>query len=375
MQAQNNINNVIKDTVSSSDSNLKPEWSLDFSGFIQADVIIDNKKLSYIDGYLPTYIESNKTDYNTYFTMRQSQLGLGVTNNLTGIRGFVQVDFIGPNNQNNIRLRKLFITYKNWMIGQDWSNLNDLDTWPNLLDFNGPNAALYSRRMQIRYTKVVNEKKMYSFSLEDPNIPSITLPDVALNWKKKNIFPNIIGAYKYGKHSYIRGAAILSPISYQKSVIENQASKTHTTLGYGLHTSSVLYINKLSNFKLVGAIGQGIATNIISFGDEGYDAVPNPNNINDLKKLPVISGVAAYENWWDDKWSSVIFYSYSKVGEKKYMTENMLNSVQHVGFNTIYQPTTYFKTGFDFTYGFVSRYGLTAKKESARLQLSTVFSF
>ena len=109
-------------------------WELDFSGFIQTDVIFDNKKLDYIDGYFPTYMESNKTEYNSYFTMRQSQLGLGITNNETGIRGFVQIDFIGPNNKTEPRLRKLFITYKNWMIGQDWSNVNDLDTWPNLLD-------------------------------------------------------------------------------------------------------------------------------------------------------------------------------------------------------------------------------------------------
>lgn len=31
-------------------------WGLDFSGFIQADVIFDNKKLDYIDGYFPTYM-------------------------------------------------------------------------------------------------------------------------------------------------------------------------------------------------------------------------------------------------------------------------------------------------------------------------------
>lgn len=375
INAQNNSKILVQDTLVDHNATKNTKWSLDFSGFIQADVIVDNKKLSYIDGYLPTYTESNKIDYNTYLTMRQSQFGLGITNNETGIRGFVQIDFIGPNNQNGIRLRKLFITYKNWMIGQDWSNLNDLDTWPNLLDFNGPNGALYSRRMQIRYTKVINNKKQYAISLEDPNIPSFTLPNNDLNWRKKTLFPNMIGAFKYGEHSYIRGAAILSPISYQKRIEIDADYNLNTTLGYGIHASSVLYVNKYSNFKLVAAAGNGIATNVIPFNDEGYDAIPNLNNPNRLKKLPVISGVGAYEHWWNVKWSSVLFYSYSKVGEAKYMSENMLKSVQHYGINTIFQPTSYFKTGFDFTYGYVEKYQINSKLESARLQISTVFSF
>lgn len=242
-------------------------WSIDFSGFIQADVIFDNKKLDYIDGYFPTYMESNQTDYNTYISMRQSQLGLGITNHDTGIRGFVQVDFIGADNKNAIRLRKLFFTYKNWKVGQDWSNLNDLDTWPNLLDFNGPNAAMYTRRMQIRYTKDLNAKNQISFSLEDPAIPSITLPDEKLEWQKKNLFPNLIGVYKYGAHSYIRAAAVLSPISYEKRNSTDENLKVNHTLGIGLHATSVIYVDKLSNFKLVAGVGNGTATNVISFQD------------------------------------------------------------------------------------------------------------
>ncbi len=354
--------------------NTKP-WSVDFSGFIQADVIIDNKKLDYIDGYFPTYMESNATDYNSYYSMRQSQLGLGITNNDIGIRGFVQIDFIGPNNKTQPRLRKLFITYKNWMIGQDWSNVNDLDTWPNLLDFNGPNAALYARKMQIKYSKQINEKNQFAISLEDPATPSITLPENELGWKKQQLLPNIVGAYKYGSKSYIRGAAFLSPISYKKRNNADEELDLNTTLGVGLHASSVIYVNPLSNFKMIAAAGNGTATNVISFGDEGYDAVPDPMNPNRLKKLDYFTTVVAYEHWWNQKWSSVAFYSGSFLGKEKYSTEGMLKRVQHFGINTVYQPTSYFRTGFDFTYGFVDRYQVENKTESARLQLSAVFSF
>lgn len=51
-----------------------------------------------------------------------------------------------------------------------------------------------------------------------------------------------------------------------------------------------------------------------------------------------------------------------------------LKSVQHVGFNTMYQPTAHFKTGMDFTYGFVDRYN-DKLSEQARLQFSAVYMF
>ncbi|UYW00462.1 hypothetical protein K5I29_07800 [Flavobacterium agricola] len=351
-------------------------WSLDFSGYVQADVIVDNKKLTYIDGYYPTYMESNQTDYNTYITMRQTLVGVGINNNDAGLRGYVEFNFIGPNNQTQFNLRKIYLTYKNWLIGQDWSTLNDLGTWPNLLDFNGPNAALYARRIQIKYLEKISSKIEYAFSLEDPNTPSLTLPENDFMWKKNQIFPNVVGAFKYGAKSYIRGAAILSPISYKRNLnLSNDMQKMQTTLGYGIHASSLLYTNALSNFKLVAAAGSGIATNVISFWEEGYDAVVDPNNPTRLQKLPVYSGVAAYEHWWNNRWSSVLFYSYSNVGKGKYMEKNQYKTIQHFGINTIYQPTSYFKTGFDFTYGFVDRYQVSTTFESARLQLSTAFIF
>lgn len=374
LNAQDSIT-IPMDSVQNYPINNKSPWNFSFHGFIQADVIVDNKKLEYIDGYFPTYMESNQTEYNSYISMRQSQLRLGVGNSDLGIKGYVEIDFIGPNNKNEPRLRKLYFTYKNWKIGQDWSNVNDLDTWPNLLDFNGPNAALYDRKMQIKYSKQINNKNQFSISLEDPATPSITLPENELGWKKQQLLPNIVGAYKYGSRSYVRAAAYLSPISYKKRNNMDEDLNLNTTLGIGLHASSVIYVNKLSNFKLIAAAGNGTATNVISFNGEGYDAITDPNNPNRLKKLDYFTTVLAYEHWWNEKWSSVAFYSGSFLGKEKYSTKGMLKRVQHVGINTIYQPTSYFRTGFDLTYGYVDRYQLENKTESARLQFSAVFCF
>lgn len=356
----------------------KPEksWSVDFSGFVQADVIIDNKKAVYVDGFYPSYLESNKTDYNSYISMRQTQLGLGITNNETGIRGFVQIDFIGPDNKTQPRLRKIFITYKNWKVGQDWSTVDDLNTWPNILDFNGPNANAFGRRMMIQYAKQINDKNRFEVALEDPAIPSVSLPEDGL-WKSKSLYPNLVGTYKYGSHSYVRAAGIISPITYQERRTTEDDFKTNTTIGYGLNLTSNIYTDQLSNFKLGAFAGNGVSTRVVAFSGDGYDGIVDSKTNNSLKKLPVLSLLGAYEYWWSKKWSSVLFYSFSTVGKKEYMdgdSSKNLKSVQHGGFNTMYQPTSYFKTGVDFTYGFVDRYN-GKRSEQARLQFSAVYMF
>jgi hypothetical protein len=350
------------------------KWKFDFTGFIQADVIIDDKKVKYIDGYLPTHIESNAKDYNTYISLRQSQFGLGITNTETGIKGYVEIDLIGDNNKTQPRLRKVYITYKNWKIGQDWSTVDDLNTWPNILDFNGPNSAAFGRRMMIQYSKEINPNNSFKIALEDPAIPSVTLPKDDL-WKNKSLYPNLVGVYRYGSHSYVRAAGILSPITVQNRETVDGNYKSNTTLGYGINLTSNIYVNKLSNFKIGAYAGKGVSTRVVAFSGEGYDALVNQNTQNSLKTLPVLSLLGAYEHWWNNKWSSVLFYSYATVGKQEYMTDNMLKSVQHGGFNTMYQPNSHFKTGVDFTYGFVERYGSNKLTEAARLQFSVVYMF
>ncbi len=51
------------DSVHESEKDLSPpqkEWSVDFSGFVQADVIIDNKKAFFVDGFF-LYVNSDST--------------------------------------------------------------------------------------------------------------------------------------------------------------------------------------------------------------------------------------------------------------------------------------------------------------------------
>ena len=353
----------------------KGPWELGLSGFIEADVIIDNKKNAFVDGFMPSYIQSNKTDYSSHASIRQSQVGLKFGNTDLDLSVYFEIDFIGADNKTAPRFRKGYITYKNWKIGQDWSTNADMNTWPNIFDFNGPNGSIGVRRMQIRYTKEVNAKHQYSFALEDPDIPSITVPDDSLGWKMKPVLPNVIATYRYGGETYIRGALTLNPISYDKRYTTKEDFHTETMLGYALNLSSVIKTGKKSKLILQTMYGKGANTITLAFGGEGYDAVPDLNDHNNLKMLPYQMGIVAYEHWWNDKWSSVAYYNYSKIGKEKYMTEGMTKSIQHAALNLVYNPTSYIRMGIEGNYGFTTRYQVENKLEAFRLQISTAVCF
>jgi hypothetical protein len=56
-------------------------------------------------------------------------------------------------NSSNPRLRHFFISYKNWMVGQNWSTFMPLHALSESLYFGGPHLGeVFARQTQIRYS-------------------------------------------------------------------------------------------------------------------------------------------------------------------------------------------------------------------------------
>lgn len=67
-------------------------------------------------------------------------------------------------NSSNPRLRHFFFTYKNWMVGQNWTTFMPLHALPEALDFGGPHVGeVFIRQTQVRYTHGA-----WQFAIENP---------------------------------------------------------------------------------------------------------------------------------------------------------------------------------------------------------------
>ncbi|MYY43899.1 hypothetical protein EH155_15380 [Elizabethkingia anophelis] len=337
--------------------------------------MLDDQQMKSKDGFVSPLIDlPQKNSQSSYFSIRQSQLRVDIQNPQIDISGKVEIDFYGANDTSAPRLRQAYITWKQFMFGQSWSNFSDVDTWSQLLDFVGPNAAMSTRQMQLRYTTKLKSHGLLSLSLEDPDAPSITLPKDS-SWKKKALYPSFTAAYRYGTaKNYIRVAGIFSPISYEgkdgNSISGKQINKT--AFGAGINLSGAYYLKSLDNIKFQTSYGAGYATNNIVLHNMGYDMIADI--YGNLKLLPMYNILLMYEHWWNVSFSSTLYYSDSKLLRRSFMPSDVLNNFQNTGINFIYHPQHYLRIGMEFTYGRVENNAHEVAK-AMRYQLSTSFTF
>ncbi|KPH14870.1 DcaP family trimeric outer membrane transporter [Chryseobacterium sp. ERMR1:04] len=353
------------------------EWDLYMKGYVQMDAMLDFQEIQSKDGFaVPAITLPQQNSMSSSFSIKQSQIGLGVKqkNSDENLSVYLEIDFLGPNGTTAPRFRKGYITWRKFMVGQNWSNFSDVDIFPNIFDFAGPNGTMFIRSMQVRYTTNLSKKEQLSLSLEDPNTVSVTLPNSPADWKQKAIIPAFTTVYRYGnERDYFKAGGILAPISYEIKNDVQDKYNTHTTLGFGGMVSGRLYSNTLNNFRFQSSYGKGYATNNIVLNGGHYDAIPNVEK-NTLETVSLLNLVGIYEHWWSPKWSSVIFYSYSQVGNKNFMPENMAKNFQNAGLNLVFQPYKKLRVGVEGNYGSFKNFA-NKKAEAFRLQFSTSLAF
>ena len=355
--------------------NEEKTWQFKFSGFIQADYMFDTQQMQSKDGFVSPLIDIPQNNSNSsYFSIKQSQLRVEVRNPQTDISGKVEIDFYGANNTSAPRLRQAYLTWRGFMFGQSWSNFSDVDTWSQLFDFVGPNAAMSTRQIQVRYTTKIKSRGLLSVSLEDPEAPSITFPKDSLTWRKKALFPGFTAAYRYGSaKNYIRVAGILSPIGYEgKNSLDKEVNNTVLGAGINLSGAYSLKPHANDNIKFQTSYGVGFATNNITLHNMGYDIVADINS--DLKRMPMFNILLMYEHWWNPTLSSTIYYSNSQLSHRSFMPAEILHDFQNAGANIIYHPQSNLRIGLECTYGRVENMEQKVAK-AMRYQLSTSFSF
>ncbi len=85
------------------------------------------------------------------------------------VGGKVEIDFRGGTDKDTVRLRHVYMTYNNWLIGQTTSNFLSTETSPEMLDFNTPLGGGTTRTPMVRYTEKVNPNTQYFVALEKGN--------------------------------------------------------------------------------------------------------------------------------------------------------------------------------------------------------------
>src|SRR3974390_1119627 len=152
-------------------------------------------------------------------------------------------DFFGSGSAAmNYRLKQLYGDFYNVTAGFTYSIFEDPDVWPDTVDFEGPNSAIFARQATVRYMLPLGDAWQLNFGVQEPSAqidtggtvygvtatPVNHLPDGGMNIRWEN-----------SKWGHVQLATILRDIGANNS---NPVAANQNVLGWGFNLSSSLNV-------------------------------------------------------------------------------------------------------------------------------------
>lgn len=167
------------------------------------------------------------------------------------VTGYFELDFLGSAQGNELvsssfspRLRRAYIDYKGWRIGQEWTTFQNTSAIPESASFLAlSDGMVFGRQAQIRYTN-----GPWQFAIENPNTTSLNFGAV-----DDNLLPDLIGRYNFkGDFGNVSVAAIARQLRADFGATEEEV------FGYGLSVSGRVNAGEGDiRFGLTGGEGLG----------------------------------------------------------------------------------------------------------------------
>src|SRR5262249_21442755 len=143
--------------------------------------------------------------------------------------------------QTTIRLRHAYGQYGHLGAGQTNSQFMDIDVFPNVLDYWGPNGMLFFRNVQVYYRLMDDDHNQLTVALERPGA-SGDGGQFADRIQLQNIegrfpWPDLTAGYRYGgKWGHAKFAAIVRDIHWEQIPPDTFDLSGHAT-GWGTSLS------------------------------------------------------------------------------------------------------------------------------------------
>jgi len=316
-----------------------------FYGSIRVNGAMDFNGLQSVAGFNTYFIPVGSANSNVrrfYMSASQTRFGIQGTNksDYGPINFHIEGDFQGGK-PSIFRIRHAYGQFNNILAGQTWSVFGDPFSIPWTVDTEGPNSSLNQRAVQIRYSRLINEKFRWMISMESPEIDFYS--DTISIYQGT---PDLAGRMKYMyKRGHLQAAFIVRSLG-AKSIIEQSAS----AVGVGGLLSGRYDVksNIILLFQVVG--GRGIARYITTLNGTGSDLVLNPET-ELFEPLPVFGGFSSVGYGWKTNLYSFLTTGFTSIKNKSYQPDDAFSFSAYFSLNTFWDITKGFRTGAEYSYG------------------------
>ena len=353
--------------------------TLQIGGQIWLDAIYNNGEMTNRAGFQTSSIayESNTTKDNTLLSVGQSNLSFKsyTPTKYGAMTTRFEFDMFDDQGNANFNLTHLWGEIGSFGAGQTFSGFMDINSFPNILDFWGPNSMVFSRQPQVRYSTAVSIQGRIMFTIEKSSSDfAVPKSSTKADYDDINELPDLTISYLHnGNFGYIKSAMVFRQLGYET------LSAKDTTLGWGLNVAGAITVTPDDTIKFQLTYGEGIGRYVNDaccsyYSDEtgGVDAGLDSNGR--LKAIPVTGGFAYYNKQWNKKWSSAVGYSYLTIDNLVTQKNKSLKNSAYSTANIIWYPASQIKAGVELQYGDVqSKSNLEA--DNFRVQASVGFKY
>ena len=349
--------------------------SAEVYGFAMADAIYDFKRVdpNWEDTLrvttIPTQSGAYGNDGDFLFSVRQSRLGVrgGYGDDVTYILEGELFGVGSDQGQTTLRVRHAWATYKDFGMGQYWSNFMDIGIFPNTIDYWGPTGMVFYRNKQARYSFPMGDD-VFAVSLENPStalsvgqfrdtdnckLPNPTPDCESVDSSAETVFqsyndlPDLTASYLgSGDFGHYKVAGIVRKLGYER--LDN-GNKDYE-VGWGVNTSAGLVTRGRDQLKLQVVYGEGIGNYM---NDGGLDIAPDSADIfrAGAETVPILGISTYYDLYWNDKWSTSFGWSGIDLDTTDGQAQTEFKRGQIAQINLLHYPRDHVMLGTEFIWG------------------------
>ena len=303
---------------------------------------------------------------------RGSQLGVDVrAPDMAGNFRFVyQNDFFGSGGGMAYRLKQLYGEFYNVTAGFTYSIFEDPDVWPDTVDFEGPNSAIFARQPTLRYALPLNDQWQVDFGVQQPSsdidggpagsrfngaTANNQAPDGGFNvrWEDADL-------------GHVQFATILRDLGARDPGV----TRDQNAFGWGLNLSSSLKVLQYDSVQGQVTYGEGIfhfCNDNFSNNDAAYD------HSGDLKALPYFAVMAGYTHRWSDAFRSTATFGLVNLDDEPSQGPDAYHRTYYGSCNVVWQLRKHLSVGLEGLYG-RKEVQSGASGDVFRVQLGLVYS-
>lgn len=277
------------------------------------------------DFYLPQAIPTGGGPASRVqdFTAKQSRFWFNFSSEVAGhsVKGYLETDFqTSPGTQGsqrttngyNLALRRAYMQFDRWTIGQDWSTFQYTGALPESTDYvGGAEGTVFVRQPLVRYTAPVGNGLTLHVSVENPESGTATIGSAALAENGDDSMPDFAARLAYaGKLGELSLAGLVRQVRVENSGVAADA------MGWGVSAGGKIFLaeDKSSDLRFMATYGKNVGRYVgLNFAP---DAVYDPAT-GELTDVRVFAALAAL-----------------RLGVTPKLRVNIMGSYQHVAYDS-----------------------------------------